>query len=240
MARLQETLQQLREAAGLSMEQMAELLGFKRASSWHYYESDKGYRGDLLPFRLTRLLIEKLEGKGRTPLTRDQLVSILAPISENPLGVRPGPIINRPYVALPVYEVDHVEGAASFIAGDETSSNQLFLEADLKRLHRRSRRGADIPPAELKPFAFVTVRGQVGSNLGMSDGDQLLVNRYVRAVDRSGTYLIWDNEIMFILYVYFEPAGGAKMVLNQKVQEVDPAALNCVGQAIWRGEAVVP
>ncbi len=72
-----ETLRGLRERAGLSMAEMAKLLGYKGASSYQRYEDPETYNEGYLPARFVRRLIQVLPGRGSPPITANEITILL-------------------------------------------------------------------------------------------------------------------------------------------------------------------
>jgi phage repressor protein C with HTH and peptisase S24 domain len=69
-------LQQLRLRAGYSLEALARLLGYARASSIQRYESETYYSSEFLPLPLVRKLAEVLPGCGKPPIGLNEVWSL--------------------------------------------------------------------------------------------------------------------------------------------------------------------
>jgi hypothetical protein len=63
-----EELRKLRQRAGLSMAEMAQLLGYKTASGYQRYESSDEYTKVLFPITFVHKLLQALEGRGDPPI----------------------------------------------------------------------------------------------------------------------------------------------------------------------------
>lgn len=69
-------LQQLRLRAGYSLEALARLLGYARASSIQRYESETYFSSEFLPLPLVRKLAEVLPGRGKPPIGLNEVWSL--------------------------------------------------------------------------------------------------------------------------------------------------------------------
>lgn len=84
-------LTKLRERAGLSMEEMARLAGYKYASGVQRYENPDQYTKLYFPLDLTRKFAKALVGRGDPKITADEVFSELAGVSADagsPMGYR--------------------------------------------------------------------------------------------------------------------------------------------------------
>lgn len=81
MSEIGERLKALRLRAELSMEEAAKALGMARASSYQYYESEKGYDRDKLPQHLIAKIRKAFLGLGNPPVTADEIEHVAAGIA---------------------------------------------------------------------------------------------------------------------------------------------------------------
>jgi transcriptional regulator with XRE-family HTH domain len=72
-------LKELRERAGLSMAEMARLLGLKGASSYQRYEDPSTFKRKYLPREKVDLLIQ-LVGRGSPPITIVEIETLAGPV----------------------------------------------------------------------------------------------------------------------------------------------------------------
>lgn len=71
-----EKLTDLRQKAGLSMNQMARKLGYRGQSSIQRYEDPAYFKQDALPVEFVGKLLEVLVGKGTPAITRDEVIQL--------------------------------------------------------------------------------------------------------------------------------------------------------------------
>lgn len=69
-------LKAMRIRAGLSMGAIAKAMGFKGASSYQRYEDETLYKKEFLPLELVRGLTTILVGRGRPPITEEQVLNL--------------------------------------------------------------------------------------------------------------------------------------------------------------------
>ncbi len=69
-------LRELRDRAGLSMDALAREIGYRAASGYQRYESAEHYRRKYLPVELVHKLANVLVGRGRPPITRDEVLAL--------------------------------------------------------------------------------------------------------------------------------------------------------------------
>ncbi len=72
-------LKDLRQRAGLSMSEIAGLLGYKGSSSYQRYESADDFKKDVLPSPLVIKLIDILVGKGEPRISREEVARLGGP-----------------------------------------------------------------------------------------------------------------------------------------------------------------
>ncbi len=82
------TLRGLRKRAGFSMEALAQLAGYKGASSIQRYENEEQFRKRFLPFDVVERFAAALVGRGQPPISEAEVFAMAGPIAKAafPLG----------------------------------------------------------------------------------------------------------------------------------------------------------
>ncbi len=76
MYNVTERLRALRERAGLSMEEVARTCGYRRASSYQYYEDGKLFTRRYIPLELAEKLSIAFIGRGQPPIQEDEVLAL--------------------------------------------------------------------------------------------------------------------------------------------------------------------
>lgn len=69
-------LRKLRKRAGYSMEELAQEIGYKKASGYQRYESDTDYKRDRIGVGMAEKLAAALVGRGKPPITEDEVLAL--------------------------------------------------------------------------------------------------------------------------------------------------------------------
>lgn len=69
-------LRSLRKRAGLSMDKLAKMLGYKGQSSYQRYEDSQLYTENFLPNKIIEGLLEHLVGQGNPPIQRGEILAL--------------------------------------------------------------------------------------------------------------------------------------------------------------------
>lgn len=75
-------LRGLRKRAGLSMEALAQMAGYKGASSIQRYENPDQFRKRFLPFDVVERFASALVGRGNPPITQAEVFAMAGPIAQ--------------------------------------------------------------------------------------------------------------------------------------------------------------
>jgi len=75
-------LRGLRKRAGLSMEALAQMSGYKGASSIQRYENADHFRKRFLPFDVVERFAQALVGRGHPPITQAEVFAMAGPIAQ--------------------------------------------------------------------------------------------------------------------------------------------------------------
>jgi transcriptional regulator with XRE-family HTH domain len=129
-------LKRLRERAGLSMEKMANALGYKKPSGYQYYESVDKFKKETLPLDMVEGLIKILAGKGDPPITAREVFE-LSGISQDRLlelyilTNAPDAPIETPNI--PSSSNDHIDRAVNRLK-DDIDAQLASLRQDLREM----------------------------------------------------------------------------------------------------------
>ena len=113
-----EVLKGLRKRAGLSMEVMARLSGYKGASSIQRYENAEQFRKRYLPFDVVERFATALVGRGSPPISQAEVYAMAGPVARGAFPLDPSePVIDiaPPATSIPsngrVVEADYIAEA---------------------------------------------------------------------------------------------------------------------------------
>lgn len=102
MFQVTEELRSLRKRAGLSMEGLAQAMGYKHGSSIQRYENPNTFTDEFLPTKFVRKLDPCLIGLGNPPISPEEIWSLAGPNGEGfSLGTHTLAISNR--TSIPLY-----------------------------------------------------------------------------------------------------------------------------------------
>lgn len=75
----------LRKRAGLSLEELARRMGYRRASSIQRYESPADFRGQYLSMGVTTKLVKAVVGLGNPPISEREVLALGGPLLVRPI-----------------------------------------------------------------------------------------------------------------------------------------------------------
>jgi transcriptional regulator with XRE-family HTH domain len=161
----------LRLRAGLSLDELAEKLGYKGASSIQRYENPNAYRGGALAIPFVRRLEEVVVGKGKPPIKPQDVYVLAGPEYQAARAAIDGDrtLLETMEDELTVPEVRVAEGGLS--------------QTDRWRLPERVL--ADLKMADGAPFLIAVHSG----------AETLFVDRRGAAIISVGDYVIADGDI---------------------------------------------
>ena len=74
--RVTSALRLLRKRAGLTIQQIAKVVGFRNGSSYQHYESPRLFKRKYLPLEVAERFADALEGRGEPPIQRSEVYSL--------------------------------------------------------------------------------------------------------------------------------------------------------------------
>lgn len=197
-----EELKKLRERSGLSMRELAELLGYKTASGYQRWEDGTVFTKESLPSHLVEKLIDHLSGKGEPPIQPAEIlrlggiykVAVNKKIGElNLLGLR-GATTNR---VAPIVTAQQIEmlsersislrDTLKYVTVEENVSSESFClivtDSSMGPEFREGDRLICDPHAEVRPGVYVVAK--LDNELAAT------VRRYrLKGVDQDGNPIV--------------------------------------------------
>lgn len=219
-------LRALRERAGLSMEAMADALSLERKSSYQYYEN--GFRKPSLPEGFLDPLRTLLVGRGSPPIADAEVSSMFfgPDAAARSLGDE--------FVPVPVYDIQASAGHGSLVEDGEPLHYQMFRHQVLRRLTRS--------PVDQLAVIHVDGDSMAGTLL---NGDQVLVDRSVQRVVKSGIYVVLFEGELLVKRCERDMKTGALLIKSdnpiyqgQRIEADDPVIFQIIGRVIWMARAL--
>jgi len=207
----------LRERSGLSLDALAQAMGYARASSIQRYEDPAAYKREYLDRAFVAKLIRPLTGKGQPPITANEVWSLAGPEFRN--TSRPDEIMDTPQHKDTVLELDTKAGAGGggmldLINVTDDSGNQISGEVvkDYWRIPEAYLRG------ELRMDASRAVIIEVTGDSGYDPshphapgsifpGDRVIVDAKDRRPSPPGPFLVYDGTGLVVKLC--EPVHGS-------------------------------
>lgn len=228
MRKTHETLAAIRASAGLTMAEMAAVLGLKSASAYAYYESPNGYRGDTVP---TRLLLKLAEAQrsGEVKFEDAELAEAFAQGAIEITSAHQQTALHRAVmiqaVSLTPTAAEAEEYAALMPVGG------MFFDSHLL---------AEMTEAEAEELLVLEVKNEEG---GIDI--RLMVDRSVSEVTQPGIYALQSGPTLNLLRAEkqgerwmmtpMEGASSSAKVMHAPLDSYIPA----FGQVIWTARSLV-
>lgn len=228
----QQRLTWIREAAGLSMAEMAKALGFRGASTYQYYEDNEGFKGGRISRKIVDGLVKAIAEK-QFPLTAEQVVKAAG---EDIFEMYYVENVYTPsgYVKLRTWSIDETKRIS--MQGEEKMDVPLALVTSL----------TDADPEEMIFLKLDNPRLFPGS----SPIDYALVDEKVSRILTEGLYLIpasiTPNFLLAIYQAIQDKPGGPFTIhrISEFPGLFDSAKVStdipypCIGQLVFRGQVL--
>lgn len=223
-----EQLGQLRQALGLSMAEMASILGMGRASSYQYYEDPKGYKGLEVPDVIAEKLMTAAM-QGQIKMSAEELQQHFPRIQFAEYDKRGTPFaavqhqLNDHY-KIPLYKGRDLPLLISGKAGGFDGWTWI---------HRRLIQQIRVQTEEL---CIIEISRELAVD-NFSEGDWLMIDRSVRNLQSVGIYLLLLNGQLYIRRMA-ELFSDGRAVIFQPDGEIedftgDPGGAEILGKAVW-------
>lgn len=208
---------ELRESAGLSRIELAEMLGVTPQQIGYL---EKGQRKLTVPWM----------NKIAKALKCDP-ADLLAPVKRAPLPAttRELKIGQVDYIRVPVFDIRAAAGYGTLVDDEHPMAYEIFM---LDQVRRYVRNGVD-------SLALLTVSGDSMWDT-LHDGDHVLVNRAVNTIKQDGIYVIRIDDDLMIKRISRHPSTKKLTIKSDNknyptFENVDPDTITVAGHVVWIG-----
>lgn len=213
-------LKQLRENAGLSLEDMARAAGYSGKNSYRYWEDPKKFDGSVLPSRIIKKILPPLTERGISEQEVYELGEL--PMPSNGMSG---------YMLVPQYDVAASAGAGNYI-NQENQIDQLAFKTEwLSRITNSPR----------EKLAVITAEGD-SMTPTLNDGDCMLIDINRTKLSKDGIFVLNNDGELVVKRATYNQATKRVCISSDNptytAYDAEPDQVVVIGRVIWAGRKV--